>query len=99
MTEQALPYVNKWGEEILSEHIERAISSTDSEYDSTSIWQLQRLPENDYERRIYGREFTLVRFNAHRSQSFRAGEFTRETARALRDMLDAVVAEADGARS
>jgi len=89
MTEQALPYVNRWGEEILAEYVERAISNTDSAYDSTSIWQLQRLPERDYERREYGREFALVRFNANRSQSFRAGAFTRETAKALRDMLDA----------
>jgi hypothetical protein len=87
------PYINKWGDEILGEHIEHAVSSTDSAYDSQSVWQLQRVPERDYERREYGREFVLVRLNANRSQSFRAGEFTRETARALRDMLNAALAE------
>lgn len=90
-----MPYTNKWGEEILSEYVEHAVSTTDPMYDSESVWQLQRIPERDYERREYGREFVLVRFNATRSQSFRAGEFTRVTARALRDMLDKALEETD----
>lgn len=87
------PYLNKWGEEVLDQYTEIAVSSTDPAYNTTAVWQLQRVPEREYERREYGREFVFVRFNASMSQSFRAGEFTRETAEALRDMLNEALTE------
>lgn len=88
MTEaRQTPYINEWREEILGEYIERAVSATDPLFDNTARWQLQRVRENDYSRREYGREFKLVWGNMI-SQTSSLPEFTRETAKALRDMLN-----------
>lgn len=86
-----VPYVNARGDEVLSEYREHVTSATEPMFTAGAVWQLQRVPERDYERREFGREFVLVRYNRSMSQSFRAGEFTRETAAALRDMLDAAI--------
>jgi hypothetical protein len=38
------PYLNKWGEEVLDQYTEIAVSSTDPAYNTTAVWQLQARP-------------------------------------------------------
>lgn len=95
VSEPTPPYVNQWGEEILGEYTETAKSAADPMFDNVRHWQLVRVAENDYPRREYGQEFYIVSLNHSRAQSWKNPEFTIETAKALRDMLSAVIAEAE----
>lgn len=82
---------NKWGEEVIGTYTDPGVPITNSEvggdFANEIAWSLLRLPEGEYERRVYGREYQIQALNRSH-QGFKTMPFDAATARALRDMLN-----------
>lgn len=81
---------NQWGEEVIGAYTDPGAPIADDgmgSFTNEITWSLLRLPEREYERRVYGREYQFQASNRSH-QGFKTMPFDAATARALRDMLN-----------
>lgn len=86
---------NKWGEEVIGTYTDPGVAIAEDSMGNFSneiSWSLLRLPEHEYERRIYGREYQFQAANRAK-HGFKTMPFNEATARALRDMLNTALGE------